>query len=207
MDIGHCHSWGHVHYSYNTLPSHSNMLNYNTLLLYSQLNIAEIHIVFDDPKRLKNQAIEQVRWNPASDYSQVPRKWHEIVLGCRYCKQNLVEYIGSAMLQGAMSILSGRQRLIVTGNSYGILRDTAWYSDHCNDSLPVFNVFSNAEEANTRVWLHADKSNAKKIPIFLETPTHITSAWQHHQWISLPEKWWFRLIPQQNHLGYWVFMP
>ena len=86
-----------------------------------------------------------------------------------------MEYIGSAMLQGAMSILSGRQRLIVTGNSYGILRDTAWYSDHCNDSLPVFNVFSNAEEANTRVWLHADKSNAKKIPIFLETPTHITS--------------------------------
>ena len=48
------------------LPSHSNMLNYTMFLLqrfvapYSQLNIAEIHIVFDDPKRLKNQAIEQV---------------------------------------------------------------------------------------------------------------------------------------------------
>ena len=65
-----------------------------------------------------------------------------------------------------MSILSGRQRLIVAGNSNGILRDTAWYSDHCNASLPAFNVFSNAEEADTRVWLHAGKSNARKILIF-----------------------------------------
>ena len=77
-----------------------------------------------------------------------------------------MEYLGSAMLQGAMSILSGRQRLIVAGNSNGILRDTAWYSDHCNASLPAFNVFSNAEEADTRVWLHAGKSNARKILVF-----------------------------------------
>ena len=46
----------------------------------------------------------------------------------------------------------------------------------------------------TRVWLHGGKSKARKILTFLQTPTHITSAWQHHQWISLPEKWWFRLI-------------
>ena len=90
------------------------------------------------------------------------------------------------------SILSGRQ--IVAGNSYGILRDIAWYSDHCNDSLPAFNVFSSTEEADTRVWLHGGKSKARKILTFLQTPTHITSAWQHHQWISLPAKWWFRLI-------------
>ena len=46
----------------------------------------------------------------------------------------------------------------------------------------------------TQVWLHGGKSKARKILTFLQTPTHITSAWQHHQWISLPEKWWFRLI-------------
>ena len=166
------------------LPSHSNMWNYTTFLLqrfvapYSQLNIAEIHIVFDDPERLKNhpKAIERVRRDPTSipqhdhqhfsDESKVPRKWHEIVLACCYCKRNLVEYLESALLRGAMSLLSGRQRLIVAGNSYGILRDTAWYSDHCHDSLPAFNVFSNAEEADTRVWLHASKSNARNILIF-----------------------------------------
>ena len=79
------------------LPSHSNMLNYTMFLLqwfvapYSQLNV---HIVFDDPERLKNQAIQWVRQNSAS-ISQ---------------------------------------------------HDHLHFSD---DSLPAFNVFSSAEEADT----------------------------------------------------------
>ena len=170
MDIGHCHSWGHVHYSYNTLPSHSNMLNYNTLLLYSQLNIAEIHIVFDDPERLKNQAIERVRWNPASDYSQVPRKWH---VGCCYCKRNLVEYLGSAMLQGAMSILSGRQRLIVAGNSYGILRDTAWYSDHCMTASQPLTSFQ-AQKKPTQECGYTPTSLMQEKSLFFSRHQHIS---------------------------------
>ena len=162
------------------LPSHSNMWNYTTFLLkrflsqYSRLGVPEIHVVFDDPGRLKNhpKAIERARRDPKSipqhehyhftDDTQIPRKWHEVVLACRSCKRSLVEYLGSALLRGATSLLSGSQRIVVAGPSRGVLRDTAWYSSQSTESHPALNLFGNAEEADTRIWLHASKSDAKR---------------------------------------------
>ena len=54
------------------LPSHSNMWKYTTFLLdrfisqYSRLDVQEIHVVFDDPGRLKNhpKAFERARRDP-----------------------------------------------------------------------------------------------------------------------------------------------
>jgi len=166
------------------LPSHSNMWNYTAFLLkrflsqYSRLGVPEIHVVFDDPGRLKNhpKAIERARRDPKSipqhehyhftDDTQIPRKWHEVVLACRSCKRSLVEYLGSALLRGAISLLSGSQRIVVAGASQGVLRDTAWYSSQSTESHPALNLFGNAEEADTRIWLHASKCDAKKLLIF-----------------------------------------
>ena len=122
------------------------MWKYTTFLLerfilqYSRLDVQEIHVVFDDPGRLKNhpKAIER------------------------------------AMPRGAMCLLSGSQRLVVAGALQGMLRDTAWYGRQSAGSLPVLNLFGNAE-ADTRIWLHASKSKAKKLLLFSpDTDTYHT---------------------------------
>ena len=95
-----------------------------------------------------------------SDNTPIPRKWHEVVLACRTCKHSLVEYLGSGLLRGSTSLLSGSQRLVVAGASQGVLQDTAWYSNECH---PALNLFGNAD---TRIWLHASKSDAKKLLFF-----------------------------------------
>ena len=48
----------------------------------------------------------------------------------------------------------------MAGASQGVLRDTAWYSNECH---PALNLFGNAD---TRIWLHASKSDAKKLLFF-----------------------------------------
>ena len=168
------------------------MWKYTTFLLerfilqYSRLDVQEIHVVFDDPGRLKNhpKAIERARRDPKTipqhehchftDDMQIPQKWHEVVLACCPCKRKIVECLGSAMPRGAMCLLSGSQRLVVAGALQGMLRDTAWYGRQSAGSLPVLNLFGNAE-ADTRIWLHASKSKAKKLLLFSpDTDTYHT---------------------------------
>ena len=96
-----------------------------------------------------------------------------------------MKYLRSAMLRGAISLLSGSQRLVVAGASQGVLQDTVWYSTQSSKSLPALDLFGNAEEANTRVWLHASKSDARKLLIFSpDTDTRYRHLLHQHDSIS-----------------------
>ena len=114
------------------------MWNYTTFLLkhfhsqHSQLGIPEIHVVFDDPGRLMNhpkalsepakiQNISQHEHYHFTDDAQIPWKWHDGLLACCPCKDSLVEYLGSTMLRGATSLLSGSQWIVVASASQGVL--------------------------------------------------------------------------------------
>ena len=49
-----------------------------------------------------------------SNSASVPQRWREH-LNCRHCKQQLVKYLGEALLTLAPSLLSDEQKLVISG--------------------------------------------------------------------------------------------
>ena len=79
-----------------------------------------MHIVFDDPGRfnIHPKTIERSRCDQHkdighehlqfNDQTKRPSKWRDL-LGCRRCKQKLVEYIGDSFLRIAPQYLCGKK--------------------------------------------------------------------------------------------------
>ena len=80
-------------------------------------------------------------------------KWREII-DCRICKRLLVVYLGDAFLRISPQVLRGEQRLYIAGASDGQDRNICWYTTCRGIEEISLNLTSNAEEADTRVWLH-----------------------------------------------------
>lgn len=85
----------------------------------------------------------------------IPRKWREDVLNCRKCKRNLVCFLCNYFLEKMRTVLQPNQRFVTAGGFNNDLRDKAMFvlvntSPQSDDSL-----LCNAEEADTRIWLHA----------------------------------------------------
>ena len=170
----------------NTTPLkiHSSMLEYTTFILlrhvgmYLSSGVKEVHIVFDDPGRfdMHPKDIERTRRDSPNhgtvhehihfdDRAKIPSKWRDL-LGCRRCKRALVEYVGDCLLRIAPRYLSEGQKLIVGGACDSTERDHAWSTteDAVEHLEPCY--FSNAEEADTRVWLHTKHSTGERKLIY-----------------------------------------
>ena len=82
------------------------------------------------------------------------------------CKRALVEYVGDCLLRIAPRYLSEGQKLIVGGACDSTERDHAWSTteDAVEHLEPCY--FSNAEEADTRVWLHTKHSTGERKLIY-----------------------------------------
>ena len=75
-------------------------------------------------------------------------------LACRECKRTLVLYLGQSFKQLSVDTcrLSQHQKVILAGCFSGVEEDQAW------KVLQVHNLSCEAEEADTRVWLHVLRS-------------------------------------------------
>lgn len=62
-------------------------------------------------------------------------------------------YLGDALLRISVQILQGEQRLYIAGANDGQDRNTCLYTTCCGIEEISLNLTSNAEEADTRVWL------------------------------------------------------
>ena len=134
----------------------------------------EIHLVFDDPNRIEEhpKCIERSRRDDHtsdnhkhlkfSDDMKIPKKWTEIV-NCRQCKRQLIIYMGECILVHVIQLLRKDLKFCVAGSGEGVDRDEVWC---VKDDGIELEFKSNAEEADTRVWLHASKFTGKKILIF-----------------------------------------
>ena len=168
------------------LPNHNNLADYGAFLLkrfiISQFKkgSSEVHIIFDTPGRLQNtpKYFEQKHRDSkatvstnhvcaeVTSHTVIPRKqWREIHLinNCRECKRNLVIFLGNYFLKNASTYLNIQQKLYVADAFEGEISDSAWYVTMDNNMQPDPEFLSNAEETDTRLWLHVRKTRHARI--------------------------------------------
>ena len=96
--------------------------------------------------------------------TSIPRKnWRENYLNCRKCKRNLVVFLGDYFLKNSSIFLSQHQNLYVAGAFEGDISDTSWFVTRENNIQPDPVFLSNAEETDTRIWLHVQQTRNTKI--------------------------------------------
>ena len=133
--------------------------------------VKEVHIVYDRPvsNLLTPKAFEQGRRDTEhavssehehlsfSDATAVPQKWREY-LHCRFCKQQLVVCLGQSFLNVVPPILHGDQRVVTSGCYDGgkAMTISASGVEECPS------LVCDAEESDTRVWLHVLRSSGHK---------------------------------------------
>ena len=143
-----------------TMDEYVQMLMAKYVKPHFHAGVREVHILFDNPGALPEtpKEIEQKRrdeHNKSQSHTcvqlqhsqEIPHKWREL-LSCRKCKRNLTIYIATAMLESAPGFLTGEQEFITN------IQEIA-YSINCEkEKLPRPCYYSNADESDTRVWLH-----------------------------------------------------
>lgn len=137
---------------------------------------SEVHIIFDDPERQGQspkffERKHRNEKNPVPDDHNctefisdmvIPLKWRENVLNCRKCKRNLVCFLSNYFLERVKTVLQPNQRFVTAGGFNGDLRDQARFvlMNTSPQSDPA--LLCNAEEGDTRIWLHTVNSGGKK---------------------------------------------
>ena len=132
--------------------------------------VIQVHILFDNPGCIPHntpKAVEQHRRGSAHALSPehqhykffdsaVPSNWRDC-LHCRSCKRRLVLYIGETFPKTAPDFLLGPQELVIGGCFEGAQQQDALVISQFSAYVHP-NLKSNAEEADTRVWIHAFNS-------------------------------------------------
>ena len=99
------------------------------------------------------------------DCTKIPTKWREM-LGCRKCKRELVVYLGDCFLRIAPRFLHGSQKLVIGGGCNDPEQDQCLSITENTVEHIEPQYKSTAEEADTRVWLHAKHSAGERKLIF-----------------------------------------
>ncbi len=169
----------------NPLGSQSTFGDYGKFLLLRHVasrfrnGSNEVHIIFDNPGKQRNtpKYFEHQRRDTSTtvtaDHSctefdadkNIMGKWRENVLNCRKCKRNLVKFLGQFILNQISAYLSSHQKCYIAGSFDGDVSDTAWFVHGNSPAQPDPAYTCNAEETDTRLWLHVRKSNAHRILI------------------------------------------
>ena len=89
-----------------------------------------------------------------TDIAAVPQKWRDH-LNCRHCKRQLVVYLGGAFLTVAPELLTCEQKLVVAG----CFEKGKALSIESSGVQECSLLTSDAEESDTRVWLHVVHSS------------------------------------------------
>ena len=172
--------------------AHKSMEEYACFLLKQHIlphyrnGSSEVHLLFDDPecqrqspKFFERQSRDSI--NPVSDDHfcveffpdmMVPPKWREDIISCRKCKRNLVCFLSFFFLENIQRKLQPHQRFVTGGGFNGALSNKAMFVSF--NTKPEFDAIlqSNAEEADTRIWLHV-KSSAGRRKLVLSPDTDV----------------------------------
>ncbi len=81
----------------------------------------------------------------------IPPKWRQNVINCRKCKRQLVCFLSEYILQKIRYRLKPTQRFVTAG---GLDGDMARFVTHHTQPIVDERLTSNAEESDTRIWLH-----------------------------------------------------
>ena len=161
-------------------PTMENMKEYVQMLFlkyakpHFNAGVIQVHVIFDNPGALPEtpKEIEQNRRDKQQgdlatvhtclqfQHSQaIPDKWRAL-LSCRKCKHRLSGYVATTMLEYAPRFMTANQEFITN------IKEVAYSTNHGNERLPRPCFYSNADEADSRVWLHCIHSSGTRKLIF-----------------------------------------
>ena len=155
---------------HKSLADNANFLLARHVVTQFKRGAIEVHIIFDNPGRLKNtpKYFEQVRRDASRKISidhycddlqgstKIPNvNWQDNIVSCRECKRRLVKFLGIYFLNNLWKHLQAGQTVYVAGYLDGEEGDIAWFVRGQNrpQPEPLYNCI--AEETDTRLWLHA----------------------------------------------------
>ena len=135
----------------------------------------EIHLIFDKPStgtfNLQYEHKKRYKENPDHQHSlfssttNIPSNWQDH-LQCPQRKHSIVEAIGLSLLQKGCYLLKDYQQLIIAGCFTGLSENGAWllHPGEISAERPV-KYWTNAIEADSRIWRHAMQCHANIILI------------------------------------------
>ena len=89
----------------------------------------------------------------------IPGKCREELINCRNCKRILVKFLGKYFLDITGAHLCSEQALYVAGAFDGDITDTVWFVRGGCRAQPEPALSCNAEETDTRLWLHVKQTH------------------------------------------------
>ena len=165
--------------SHKVMAEYAKFLFTRFVIVYFKKGCDEVHIIFDSPGRLQNtpkyfehkrrDKLAIVKTNHCCDIitsdTTIPKKWREDLLHCRECKRSLVQYLTNFFLNHMHKYLLQNQTMYVAGGHNGDLMDTCWYVKNKTKPNPDPKYSSNAEETDTRIWVHVKQTECERIPV------------------------------------------
>ena len=162
--------------AHKSIGDYSDFLLRQYILPHFRNGATEVHLLFDDPecpaqspKFFERHHRDQT--NPISDDHScnsftedmvIPPKWRENVLNCRKCKRNLGCFLSHYFLEKIKRKLRPQQRFITAGGFNGAQRNQALFTELNRTPQCDSRLTCNAEESDTRIWLHVVNSAGQK---------------------------------------------
>ena len=84
----------------------------------------------------------------------IPPKWRLNVINCRQCKRQLVCFLSEYFLEQSRYKLQPTQKFVTAGGLQGDLTEKAMFVTKQTPLMVDERQTSNAEESDTRIWLH-----------------------------------------------------
>lgn len=165
--------------------AHTNIADYadfllkQHILLHYRSGTTEVHLLFDDPecqaaspKYFERAHRDKINQTP-DDHICVnfitdmlnPSKWKQDTLSCRKCKRNLVSFLSQYLVQHIYyrtETATRISRFMTAGRFSGALQNKALVVRLNTSPLPEGSLTCNAEESDSRIWLHVLNSAGDK---------------------------------------------
>ena len=166
--------------AHKTIGSYADFLLKQHVMPHYRNGATEVHVLFDNPKGHSLKQFERSKRDrlhpiPDSHYCMefsadllIPPKWNQEVLNCRKCKRNLVCFLSNYFLKKMKQHLQSHQKFITAGGFSEV--DGVKAMGVTSRGMPHEEpqLFSDAEESDTRIWIHA--LNASDTTILILSP-------------------------------------
>ena len=173
--------------THRTFADYSQFLIKRSIIPQFRKGANQVHVIFDNPGRLHQtpkyferkcrDATASITTGHMCDEFQatlrIPSKWRADVINFRTCKRNLVTFLTNYFLKHVPKFIQPGEKLLVAGGFDGDIQDTAWYVTASGKAQPDPAYTSNAEETDTRLWLHVRQSPSSRVLIMSPDIYHI----------------------------------
>ncbi len=158
-----------------TMAHYAEFLIQQHILPHFSRGALEVHVIFDDPESQLTspkqfERLRRATTNPSGkhncttfcDTTNTPKKWRDNVLNCRVCKRNLVVFLSQYFIKSVGTSLTQGQRFVTAGGFEESDGGKAYCVEHQSRPEPDPRLACNAEETDTRLWLHVKHSRGTR---------------------------------------------